>query len=137
MQVSLQGEQILFCCPIRPGESFKLAYTHSLDKCPVEETFRVESDGTLLQTEEVYGWFGAGLEFNPPQGFTCLGDGRVHIRNMKRRLPSLPVRVGWVADFRLLINGRRVPLTDLAPPGKLVEIKVTPGEVTEESAEGK
>ena len=126
MRASPQEKRVLFRCPIRVGESFKLLYTHSLDKCPIEETFRVEPNGTLIQTEEVYGWFGAGLEFNPPQGFTYMRDGQVHIKNMKRRLSSLPVRVGWIAGFRLLINGNLVPLADLAPPGKLVEIKVTP-----------
>lgn len=109
-----------------PLKTFRIRYTHSWDKCPIIEIFRIEKNGTVTLEEEIYGWFGAGLEFNPPTGFTDVGDGMVHIRNMQRNLPALPIRVGWISGFRLEYENVVIPLDSLVPPGTLVSIRIFP-----------
>ena len=119
-----EGTKVLYRRPVRPGEIFRLAYTHSLDKCPIYEVLRVEKDASFTLLEEAYGWFGAGLEFNPETGFTRMGDGMIHILNIGRSLQDIPIRVGWICDFRLEFKDGIVPLTSLAPSGNLLWIKV-------------
>jgi hypothetical protein len=119
-----QEEKILYQVNICPGEFFRIAYTHSLEKCPIYEVFRVEANGSVTQTEEAYGWFAAGLEFNPETGFTDIGDHMVHIRGLERNLKEIPIRVGWICNFRLEYKDNVVPLTSLAPSGKLVWIRI-------------
>lgn len=119
-----QLKSILYRSSIHPGENFRIAYTHSLEKCPIYEVFRVEEDASFTQIEEVYGWFAAGLEFNPETGFTNVGDRMVHIRGLEKSFREIPIRVGWICNFRLEYNDNVIPLTSLAPPGKLVWIKI-------------
>ena len=119
-----QGGNVLYRMDIRAGENFRIAYTHSLEKCPIYEVFRVEKNTSVTQIEEVYGWFAAGLEFNPQTGSAGIGDHGVHIRDMNRNLKEIPIRVGWICNFRLEFKEQVVPLISLAPPGKLVWVKV-------------
>jgi hypothetical protein len=118
------GEEVLFRTGTEPRKTFRICYTHSWDKCPIIEVYRIEKDGTMTQEEEIYGWFGAGLEFNPPNGFTDMKDGMVHIRNMERNLTAIPIRVGWISGFRLEYEQGVIRLDSLVPPGTLVSIRV-------------
>jgi hypothetical protein len=122
----LQGgrEKVLFRSPAAPQKTFRIRYTHSWDKCPIIEIFRIEKDASITLTEEIYGWFGAGLEFNPETGFTDMKDRRVHIQGIERNLPSIPIRVGWVSGFCLEYGKQVIPLDSLALPGTLVTIRI-------------
>ncbi|MFH1006938.1 MAG: DUF1850 domain-containing protein [Candidatus Latescibacterota bacterium] len=119
-----KGTEVLYRRRTHPGETFRVAYTHSSDKCPIYEVFRVEENASVTLLEEAYGWFGAGLEFNPKTGFTKTGDDMVHILNIEKNLKEIPIRVGWICDFRLEFKDGIVPLTSLAPSGDLVWIKI-------------
>jgi hypothetical protein len=125
IRLSDPGEKVLFRAGTEPRKTFRIGYTHSWDKCPIIEVFRIQKDGTITQEEEMYGWFGAGLEFNPPGGFAEMKDGMIHIRNMKRNLDSIPIRVGWISGFRLEYEEEVIPLDSLGPPGTLVSIRVS------------
>lgn len=122
----LQGgrEKVLFRSPAAPQKTFRIRYTHSWDKCPIIEIFRIEKDASITLMEEIYGWFGAGLEFNPETGFTDMKDRRVHIQGIERNLPSIPIRVGWVSGFCLEYGKQVIPLDSLALPGTLVTIRI-------------
>lgn len=124
--VKYQGskERVLFRAPISPLDTFQLIYIHSWDKCPIYEIFQVEKNGTVTLLEEVYGWFGAGLEFNPPKGFSQAEDRLIHIKEVNRNFPEIPLRVGWVSDFRLVCKNQIVFVDSLASPGELIFIKI-------------
>jgi hypothetical protein len=119
-----ETEEVLYTASTRPLKTFRIGYTHSWDKCPVVENFRIEKDGTITLMEEIYGWFGAGLEFNPKTGFTDMKDHMVHIKNIERNMQEIPIRVGWICGFRLEYDNEVVPLTALAKPGELLTIKI-------------
>ena len=119
------NEQIVYRSPTCPFKTFRISYTHSLDKCPIVEIFRIEKDATITLTEEIYGWFGAGLEFNPETGFTDMKDHQVHIKDIGRNMPSIFIRVGWISGFRLEYDNGVVPLSVLARPGELLMIKIS------------
>lgn len=125
IQESGRAVKVLYRITIRPGENFRIAYTHSLEKCPIYEVFRVEEDASITQIEEVYGWFAAGLEANPDTGFTDVGDHMVHIRGLEKNLKEIPIRVGWICNFRVQVKEEVIPLISLAPPGKLLWIRIT------------
>jgi len=124
IQESGRAQKVLYRIHIRPGENFRIAYTHSLEKCPIYEVFRVEEDASITQIEEVYGWFAAGLEANPDTGFTDVGDHMVHIRGLEKNLKEIPIRVGWICNFRVEVRKEAIPLISLAPPGKLLWIRI-------------
>jgi hypothetical protein len=117
-------EKVLFRAAAAPQKTFQVRYTHSWDKCPIIEIFRIEKDATITLTEEIYGWFGAGLEFNPETGFTDMKDQMVHIKGLERNLPSIPIRVGWISGFRLEYEKQIIPLDSLALPGTLVTVRI-------------
>jgi len=119
-----KAERVLYSLPTEPGRTFTIRFTHSLDKCPVVEYFRIEGDGTVTLMEHVYGWFGAGLEFNPETGFRDMKDHMVHIKDIGRNLADIPIRVGWMSGFRLEYENQVIPLNSLAPPGRLLIIKI-------------
>ena len=119
-----KGEKVLYSVSTEPGRTFTIRFTHSLDKCPVVEYFRIEGDGTVTLMEHVYGWFGAGLEFNPETGFRDMKDHMVHIKDIGRNLADIPIRVGWMSGFRLEYENQVIPLNSLAPPGRLLIIKI-------------
>jgi len=117
-------ETVLYSVPTEPGRTFRISFIHSLDKCAVIEYFRIEGDATLTLMEQAYGWFGAGLEFNPETGFTDMKDHMVHIKDIGRKLADIPIRVGWISAFRLEYGNQVVPLNSLALPGQLLTIKI-------------
>ena len=117
-------EEVLYKATTSPMKTFRISYTHSLDKCPVVEIFRIEKDATITLIEEIYGWFGAGLEFNPKTGFTDMKDHMVHIKDIERNMQLIPIRVGWICGFQLEYENEVVPLTALARPGELLMINI-------------
>ncbi|MDH4268040.1 MAG: DUF1850 domain-containing protein [Deltaproteobacteria bacterium] len=117
-------EEVLYRILTHPQKIFRIGYTHSWDKCPIVEVFRIEKDATITLMEEIYSWFGAGLEFNPETGFTDMKDHLVHIRNIERNMPVIPIRVGWTSGFRLEYENTVIPLNSLASPGELLLIKI-------------
>ncbi len=113
---------LLWQVPVRPGEFFRLQYTHSSDGTPVRDIFRVEEDGHFVILEEHYLWYGAGLESHPQAIISFDGDyTRVTVN---RRLEQLLLRVGRVSNQQILSGYTRIALTELAPGGSLILIRI-------------
>lgn len=135
--LSLQNDrgQQLFSIPARNGEGFAIRYIHSVALTPVTDYFIIR-DGKIFLDKTIYHDFGAGLPHAPESGQQMkTGHGQISITGYNREIPELGVRVGRVADHRMLIfdkernekgdvEPREVPLAGLSPPGTVIMFKV-------------
>lgn len=108
--------------PVWPGDLFQLRYTHSSDRTPVQDIFRVGRDGDFVLLEERYRWYGAGLESHPRAGISFDGDWtRVTVN---RPMRELRLRVGRVSNPVIRSVDREIILGALAPGGSLLLIRI-------------
>jgi len=119
-----RGGLIVFCARVQPGEEFVLSFVHSVNRRPVYDTVRVEADHLVI-VKSRYDSFGAGM----PDTSTNDGTLRVTEDNWlewtgNRPAPEITVRVGRIADHRLLYKGRDIRLSDLAEPGSALTLRV-------------
>lgn len=113
---------LLWHVPVRPGDLFRLEYTHSSDGTPVRDLFRVEEDGYIVILEEQYLWYGSGLESHPQASISF--DGCYTRVTVNRRLQQLLLRVGRVSHQVIWSGDSRVALADLAPGGSLLQLRI-------------
>lgn len=121
--------------PARDGEGFAIRYIHSVALTPVTDYFIIR-DGKIFLDKTIYHDFGAGLPHAPEAGQQMkAGHGQISITGYNREIPELGVRVGRVADHRMLlfdrgqkekgdVEPREVPLAGLSPPGTVIMFKV-------------
>jgi hypothetical protein len=121
---SLDQGEVLLNLPVRPGDQIYLHWIHSSAKTPILDTFEVGDKGEMLLVEEDYQWYGAGLEFTDHQGISVAPKGKGTKVVLERRFSYLLLRVGWVANQNLIINGETVPLLRIAQGGELLKISI-------------
>jgi hypothetical protein len=116
--------RVALCARVQPGEEFVLSYVHSVNKRPVYDSLRAETD-RLVIVKSRFDSFGAGMpEASTPEGtLTIAKDGWLEW-TVNRAVPEITVRVGWVAEHTLHIQGREIRLADLAEPGKPLTMRV-------------
>ncbi|MEJ5357443.1 MAG: DUF1850 domain-containing protein [Desulfobacterales bacterium] len=117
-----EGQRV-FCRRVQPGEEVILAYVHSVNRRPVYDTLRIE-DGRLVIVKSRFDAFGAGM----PDGSTDEGSlevlaGGILEWRLDRPVGEVTLRVGRVADHRLLFREGEVSLDRLAPPGAALTLR--------------
>ncbi len=112
--VDARSERVLWRRPGRPGDLIELRYLHSVERTPIVEAFRIDSDGLHLVLMR-FSSQGAGL---PTEGYVREGDHFV-IRT-DRRVGNLALRVSQVAGHTLVAGPDRVDLVGLAGDGAAV-----------------
>ncbi|NLC77503.1 MAG: DUF1850 domain-containing protein [Clostridia bacterium] len=108
--------------PVLESEKFQIHYTHSVDCLPVRETFRAEK-GQLVLDEVHWMSFGAGLGYMD-QGKIRVENEWIIIEQMNRRVGQLLLRVGTIADHRLVYRGEEYPLKNYVEGRELVQLSV-------------
>lgn len=119
---SLDSGEVLLDLPVRPGDQIYLDWIHSSAKTPILDTFQVGNNGEMILAEEDYQWYGAGLEFMDYGEVCVVPKGKDTKTVLKRHFPYLLLRVGWVANQKLSVNDRTVPLNEIAEGGELLKI---------------
>jgi hypothetical protein len=120
----LNTGRAVLCARMRAGEEYVLSFVHSVNKRPVFDTLRAESDHLVI-VKSRFDSFGAGM----PDGSTDEGtltvapDGWLEW-TVNRPMPEITVRVGRVADHTLHLKGREIHLADLAQPGAPLTMRV-------------
>ena len=114
----------VFCRRVSVGQEFVLSFVHSVNRRPVYDTFRVESDHLVIARSR-YDSFGAGMptESTAEGTLAIAKDGWLEW-TVNRPVPDITVRVGWVAGHTLTIEGREIRLADLAEPGSPLTMRV-------------
>lgn len=98
----------LFEIPVDQGQEVTLAYTHSVEKTPIEDVYVV--DGPRLRADRsVFHSFGAGLPTSDiertAEGYVVEGS-TIH--------DELRVAPGEIAGHELIVGERRYPLAEVA-----------------------
>lgn len=120
----LNRKSVVFCARMAEREEFVIAFTHSVNRRPVYDTLRVEG-GRLVIVRSRFDAFGAGMpDASTSEGtLRVLEDGWLEY-TVNRPVPEVTVRVGRVADHRLKLKHRDIPLSGLAPPGSPLSFRV-------------
>ena len=109
--------------PLGQSRIFSLRYTHSVEKTPVVETFRVLDDGRLLLISTAYKSYGVGLPSLPSEGKLTIRDGWFVLENLQREYRDIRLRVGPEAAVMLEQEQQSYPLHEWYPAGSLVIIR--------------
>lgn len=123
---SMERGKILLDLPVQSGDRFSIHYIHSSDKTPIHDIFEVGKNGEMILIEENYLWYGAGLECMNWEGVTVTMENKKTRVHLKRHFPSLHLRVGRIANHSLHLNGKAIPLLEIARGGELLKIWVEP-----------
>jgi len=108
-----------------PGDKFTISYTHSFNKTPVSETFLINKDGNIILKETEYSWQAVGLQDTYPiRGIWGYKNGNICISEINDKLECIPLRVGTIANHKLIFKGEMIPFLSFAKGGELVNIKI-------------
>lgn len=123
--VEAGNHRILQCWDIHPGSEFVITYTHSVNKTPVDEYFRIREDYTMVLTKTAFRSFGVGIpnELVAGEELRKFPD-RMEIVNINRVIPQIVLAVGTVANHQIIVGGHRVKMTDFARPQQTVRIYI-------------
>lgn len=115
---------------IDPDAGFAIRYIHSVAKSPVTDYFKIKNNEIFLDRTE-YQDFGAGLPHSPEDNQTMKFEkDRIIISGYDRALPHFQVRVGRVAEHKLLINPghsikkKVISLKEISPPGTAITFHI-------------
>ena len=115
--------RLLLCAQMANGEEFVLSFVHSVNKRPVYDTLKVESQHLVI-VKSRYDSFGAGM----PETSTETSELKFNKDGWMELIVNRPVSevtlfVGWVANHSLHLKGREITLADLAEPGTPLTFK--------------
>lgn len=123
------GAEPVFQRPAAVGDRLEVGFIHSYDRGPVGEIFRVGPDLALAIVETYYTAFTYDARDWTFPGEVTIEDGLAWIRNIDERFgvthPRLLIRRSYESPQWLIVDGERLDLADVAPPGHLLELRVT------------
>ncbi len=99
-------DRIVFCRIVHPGDTFQLAFLHSIALSEVRDTFSIDDEYRIVLTETRFQGQGTGIPANPAPGEQLLREGDwFRITGMKRPMPSISWRVQSQWHNRFRFNG--------------------------------
>ncbi|MBW5446092.1 DUF1850 domain-containing protein [Cohnella sp. CFH 77786] len=118
--------RIVFQSPADQGSRFSLVYIHSIHRTPVEEFFIVNERRQIVLDSVAFESYGVGMPTSLEGHETFrMADGKLRIENMDRTLETFDLRIGQViANHRLRIREREIPLSQLSEPGSAVRFEI-------------
>lgn len=122
--VENREEEVLLLLPLLWNRTFTTVYTHSVEKTPVYEFFRIKGQKIILE-KTLFSSYGAGLPLDE-DGFTREGGSFAVQR--KETFSTIYFRVSTTPDQFLLIGEgeREIYFQDLLPPGGRLSIRGAP-----------
>ncbi|NWF55087.1 MAG: DUF1850 domain-containing protein [Syntrophaceae bacterium] len=103
LSLSLGDETVVFLRKVKSGDTFQLAYLHSVARSDVRELFVIDSQYRLVLVETRFQGQGTGLPYNLAEGEKLRREGDwFRITGMRRVFPSIFWRVQsqWQNRFR-------------------------------------
>ena len=118
------GGKTLFIHPVYEGEEFSITYIHSVNQSPVAEIYQIRHGAIVLSALE-FEDFGAGMPSGLEEGKTLffLPCGRMRIEGFDRISSSIRYIAGHAVCLVLNIGYEKIPFTQLAEPGTLIEFR--------------
>ena len=114
----------LVALPLMWQESFEICYTHSVDRKPVCEVFKVKWGKGIMLHETYFQLFGAGMGHWEGHGYVVREEGWIRIKEVDKLLGKFFLRIGTRGvDHILSVRGKKINLTETAE-GKLTEVRI-------------
>jgi len=114
--------------PVRLHDEFSVSFTHSVNKTPVTDQYRINSPHDIHNYACKYYGFGAGVQTELGEGETLRyeGDAMV-VENINKHFDHLLYGMKPASSHHLLINGEDIFLPELlsGPANVVFEIKHT------------
>lgn len=120
----VKGVEKLLTIPLTWRDRFEICYTHSVDRQPVCEVFKVRWGKGIVLHEMYFRMFGAGMGHWKGHGYVVSEDRWIKIKKIDKAIGSFLLRIGTRGvDHILSVRGKKINLTERAE-GKLVEVRI-------------
>jgi hypothetical protein len=113
-----------YSAPVRPDDTFTLAYVHSVSNAPVIGEFRVTSSGMLAPVSTAFRAFGPGMPWTVGIAYERLADGSILVRHEEEPRDEIRLWVSPLTLDRFAVGDHEIDLTAGAEREVLVEIRV-------------
>ena len=109
---------------MKDDETFTISYTHSVELCPVTETYLIK-DREIILTETYFESFGAGLPATTPYTFEMKNNG-FRIYNINEVMDNLIYRTGAErANHKLIYKNKTYKFLDFSEPRTGVKFQIS------------
>lgn len=106
------------------GDTWKIKFTHSVEKTPVEEYFTVNGVNDLTMTHTIFESFGWGFPYSSVDGaISPTADGKFKLI-MNRPYKNIKMRIAVQARPCIIHDNIEYDLCELFGQGTLIEVKV-------------
>lgn len=107
------------------GESFQIKFTHTIHLSDVLETYSIDADNKIHQTEFMYEDFNVGMPSNAYGNERFVEkNGKYYITNMDRVHPYLDIKIAQTIPYHVVIyNGEEHSLLDFIEPGTWTRVQ--------------
>lgn len=120
----VKGGEKLQAIPLTWLDHFEICYTHSVDREPVCEVFKVKFGKGIVLHETYFRMFGAGMGHWKGHGYVVREGGWTKIKEIDKLLGKFLLRIGSRGvDHVLYVKGKKINLTERAE-GKLVGVRI-------------
>ena len=125
LAIDFRTNEYLKSWPITDGDSFSVLYTHSVQLCPVSETYIIRDENIIL-TETYFESFGAGLPSSTPESYKFeITSTGYRISEINQLMSNLVYRTGAVrANHVLELNGKEYVFLEFSKPRTGVEFQI-------------
>lgn len=120
---NLASDQILYTRPIKPGDAFIYAYTHSAEKLPVYETFVINENLDIVLTETKLRSLSVLGQILAQGEKLILTKDDVVIKS-QRLFKRLSLRVAYFYKQKIIFPEDEIELQELAEQGDPVEMTI-------------
>lgn len=108
---------------VKDDEMFTVHYTHSVELCPVSETYYIDNEDIIL-SETYFESYGAGLPANTEHSFEMTESG-FRIYNIDEKMDNLIYRTGAEGtDPKIRIRNKDYRFLDFSKPRDAVGFKI-------------
>ena len=119
-------DEVLFRKRVALNDEFKIKYSHSVMKTPVEETYQIMPNRRVLLKQMIYVSHGAGLPSQKEHDWEITPDG-FRMYNINQSFGELIYRTAAKdsdVNFKLIFNGKEVPFLDFSEERTPVKIEI-------------
>ena len=108
--------------PASPGDNVWILFINSVEGLPVADGFVINESHQILFTETIYQAPYAG--YVQEERAVHVGPGTMRISDLDQRMEKVTFFAGYTSKHMVFLNGRWVPLYDVAQGGDLIQMQV-------------
>ena len=108
--------------PAKPGDNLWIAFINSVENLPVADHFVIDDNYQILFTETIFRAPYAGYDRSDQA--ELIAPGTTKISGYDRRMEAYTFYAGDLSKHMLFLNGRWLPLYEVAQGGDLIRVTV-------------